>query len=301
MKLRALLPIDRVVVPLPARTLHDSAEQLIGVFVSTGLASDGAKLLERIGDTPPREAVTVGEDAFILHFRSDAVNGIGAALGIAPDPVSLESDSTKSARIVAVVVAPYKESSNFLQAVSVLVRALAQEEFVRSLLAATSPEDVVAIPAFGEIELPGSLTVGHVMTARRVAVKPDATLADAARLMVANRLPAIPVASEKGEVLGMVTTRTLLRQALPRYLKQIDAGDLLPTRGRQKPQVSDPREINVRDVMDRSVLCVSEEQTLADVANVVVSKETDLFPVVREGVLTGFLTRGELVRRLYGP
>ncbi len=300
MKLADLLPPERIVIPLPARTLHDSAEQLIGAFVGTGLASDAAKLLERIGDTPAGEAVTVGRDAFILHCRSDTVNDVGAGLGVAPDPVNLEYDSTKSARIVVVVVAPYKESSNFLQAVSAFAQVLSRQEVVEAMLAATGASDVVEVPDFMAVELPGYLTVGDVMNARRVFVHPDATLAEAARLMVANRLPALPITSEGGEVLGLVTHREILRIALPTYLKRISS----EIAGPQPPQdagVVDPRMVEVRDVMDRSVLCVSEGQTLADVANMVMSKETALFPVVREGVLAGLLTRADLVRRLFGP
>ena len=65
--------------------------------------------------------------------------------------------------------------------------------------------------------------------------------------------------------------------------------------------VSNPESLAVREVMDRSVLCVSEDQTLADVANMMVNKDVDRFPVVREGALVGFLTRGDIVRRLFAP
>ncbi len=300
MKLADLLPLERIVIPLPARTLHDSAEQLIGAFVETGLACDAAKLLERIGDTPPGEAVTVGGEAFILHCRSDTVNHVGAGLGVAPDPVNLEYDSSKSARIVVVVVAPYKESSSFLQAVSAFAQALSREEVVAAILAASGGAEVIRVPDFLDMELPGYLTVGDVMSSRRVLVHPDATLAEAARLMVANRLPALPVTSEGGEVLGLVTHRDILRIALPTYLKRISS-ELSAPKPPPASAAVDPRMLEVREVMGRSVLCVSEGQTLADVANMVVSKETELFPVVREGVLAGLLTRTDLVRRLFGP
>jgi CBS domain-containing protein len=61
---------------------------------------------------------------------------------------------------------------------------------------------------------------------------------------------------------------------------------------------SDPRALPVKDVMARAVLCLSEEQTLADVANLMNNKDVDRFPVVREGVVVGFLTRADLIRRL---
>ncbi|HET6577341.1 MAG TPA: CBS domain-containing protein, partial [Gemmatimonadales bacterium] len=54
----------------------------------------------------------------------------------------------------------------------------------------------------------------------------------------------------------------------------------------------------VRDVMARSVLCVSEDQTLADAAQLLAARDVERVPVVREGVLRGFVTRADLVRRL---
>jgi CBS domain-containing protein len=52
--------------------------------------------------------------------------------------------------------------------------------------------------------------------------------------------------------------------------------------------------------MDRSVLCISEEQSLAEVATMMVTRDVERLPVVREGQLVGMLTRGDIVRRLFG-
>jgi CBS domain-containing protein len=52
--------------------------------------------------------------------------------------------------------------------------------------------------------------------------------------------------------------------------------------------------------MSRTVLCLSEDQTLTEVANLLNNKDVDRFPVVREGRVVGFLTRADLVRRLLG-
>jgi CBS domain-containing protein len=53
--------------------------------------------------------------------------------------------------------------------------------------------------------------------------------------------------------------------------------------------------------MARSVLCLSEDQTLSDVANLMSAKDVERFPVVREGVVVGMLTRADLIRRFVSP
>ena len=48
------------------------------------------------------------------------------------------------------------------------------------------------------------------------------------------------------------------------------------------------------------VLCVAPEQPIAEVASLMSNKDVERVPVVREGRLVGFLTRGDIVRKLIG-
>jgi CBS domain-containing protein len=56
----------------------------------------------------------------------------------------------------------------------------------------------------------------------------------------------------------------------------------------------------VRDVMTRQVLCVAPEQPVGEVAALMTNKDVERVPVVFEGRLVGFLTRGDIVRKLIG-
>jgi CBS domain-containing protein len=51
--------------------------------------------------------------------------------------------------------------------------------------------------------------------------------------------------------------------------------------------------------MTRSVLCVSEDLGLTEAANLMNSKNVEQLPVTAEGRLTGFLTRGDIIRKLF--
>ena len=310
MNLRDLLAPERIVIPLPAKTLHDAAEQLIASFVETGMASEGSKLVARVSETPADEALAVGEDAFILHVRSSSMDSVSAALGVTAEPVSLVQESEKSACIVVVVAGPPKDTATFLQAVTGFAQALAMEGVPSAILAASSAEAVADISALMDVELSDVILVGDVMHRKVRSVTPDTTLAEAARMMTRYHLGSIPVLSEDGEVLGMVNGRDLLALALPRYLKETRTGVGRGSGGTAVEEVdgagagagagADPENLPVREVMDRSVLCLSEDQSLADVAGLMVSKDTDRFPVVREGILVGMLTRAGVVRLLFG-
>jgi tRNA nucleotidyltransferase (CCA-adding enzyme) len=53
--------------------------------------------------------------------------------------------------------------------------------------------------------------------------------------------------------------------------------------------------------MTRQVLCVAPEQPLAEVVSLMVNKNVERVPVVRQGQLVGFLTRSDILRQLIGP
>ena len=127
-------------------------------------------------------------------------------------------------------------------------------------------------------------------------------LTEAARLLVAHGVPAAPVVSEKNEVLGVISHGEILRYLLPRYAGKL-SGEYTAAGAKPKGKLSvlQAREVTVRDAMDRSVLCLSEDQLLADAAALMVNKKLERMPVVREGVLVGLLTREDIVRRLFGP
>ena len=303
MNLRDLLSPERIVIPLPAKTLHDAAEQLIASFVGTGTASEASKLVSRVSETPPEEALTVGDDAFILPVRSGAMDAVAAALGVTAEPVALEQESEKSARIVIVVAGPPKDTSTFLQSVTGFAQALGTPEVPAAILAASSAAEVEEISDLMDVELPDVILVGDVMRRKARSVTPETTLREAASMMTRYHLGSIPVLSDEGEVLGMVSGRDLLALALPRYLKEIRTGvgrTSSETELDEEDQAVDPENVPVREVMDRSVLCLSEGQSLGEVAALMVAKDADRFPVARDGILVGMLTRSGVVRLLFG-
>ena len=95
-----------------------------------------------------------------------------------------------------------------------------------------------------------------------------------------------------GLLVGMLSERELMRHMLS--LASINGSTPRPQSGVERARRT------VRDVMTRQVLCVSPDQPLAEVASLMTNKDVDRVPVVQEGRLVGFLTRGDIVRKLIG-
>ena len=299
MTLAELLAPERIVFDVPGATVREAAGPLVEAIIASRRATDPDALEAMLAESLPREAVTVGQQAFLLHFRSDAVTELTVALGVATAPVHRGHDAGKEARIVALIVAPAREASLFLRAVGAFARVLARQDVADAIEAARAPGDILRLEALRTTELPEELLVRDVLPAGRTSVRPETTLGEAANLMVSGRVPALPVVSDKDEVLGMVGYRELLVHLLPRHTRRL-SGEFAGRQGKGTP-AHDPSLTPVRDVMDRSVLCISEDQPLSDAAGLLVNKNLERVPVVREGALVGLLTREDIVRRLFGP
>ena len=292
MRLADFVKPERAVVPLPATELPSAAQLLLECLVTSGAVQNPAALAARVGEERPEDIVAMGDRAFLLHYRTDAVRDIAVAIGTAPKPICRElgEEDTQCARIVLLVVAPPRMAARYLQLVGALARLLSKADTVEQVLAQSDSKSLASIKAFHDTELPEALLVRDIMTERPRSVAPETSARDAAREMVRWKLGGLPVVDAEERVVGMLAEKDLLRHLMSSYL--VDSGT-----GKGTPL---PTPRTVRDVMTRQVLCVSPEQPLAEVAALMANKDVDRVPVVREGRLVGFLTRGDIVRKLIG-
>jgi CBS domain-containing protein len=293
MTLADLIRPDRVVVPLRGATLADAGHVLLDRLAATGAIASPERLAQRADESRPEDLVAMGDRAFLLHYRSDAVGELAVALGTSAAPVSRElgeSDETQEARIVLFVVAPPRQAAQYLQTVGAFARLLSRDAVVDAVVRAPDADAVAALPAWGEVMLRDQLAVRDLMTERPRSVSPDTALRDAALDMTRGGVAGLPVVEADGRVVGMLSQRELLQHLLTKYLAR--GGATQPAPGDRPKQV--------RDVMTRQVLCVSPDQPVAEVAAMMTNKDVDRVPVVRDGRLVGFLTRGDIVRKLIG-
>jgi CBS domain-containing protein len=299
-RLPDLLAADRIVLGAPGETVRDVARVLMHAIIASGRVQDPDRLEELLAEALPSEAVTVGQHAFLLHFRTDAVDGVVGSVAVTAEPVHRQHDPGKASRVVALLLAPAREGAMYLRVLAAFARALASDDVIAALEAAQSPTDVLQAPALAAVEVPEEVMVRDLLGRRLVTVAPETPLMEAARLMIRHGVPALPVVSEENEMLGLVSHGEILRHLLPRHGRTTPSGESATTR-RHRLSTSLMREVAVRDVMDRSVLCLSEDQSLTEAATLMVQKKLERVPVVREGALVGLLTREDLVRRLFGP
>ena len=294
MKLREFLAPERVIIPLEARTLDEAGAELLQHVLEAREIIDAAKLRRRAEEGRPEDCVAMADRAFLFHYRSDGVGQLLVALGVTRTPLCRQvyGEEEHCARIVLLIATPPRQAARYLQVVGGFARLLRQQDVVDALHAARTPQELIALQAFDEYRLPEQLTVRDVMTDHPRTVLADMPLKEAARTMVRDGVGALPVIDDERRVVGMVSEREVIRHLLT---MQVFSG--ADVRSALAPGV---RSRCVRDVMSRKVMCVAPEQPIAEVASLMSNKDVDRVPVVREGQLVGFLTRGDIVRKLIG-
>ncbi|HEY0779113.1 MAG TPA: CBS domain-containing protein [Gemmatirosa sp.] len=294
MQLSDYVRADRVVIPLEGATLHGAGRALLQRLVDTGAVAHPERLWARVDEERPEDLVAMSDHAFLLHYRSDAMRELAVAIGTSTAPVARElgeSDERQQARIVLLVAAPPKQAARYLQVVGALARLLSRDDVITAVLRATDASAVAQLAAFRDVTLRDQLAVRDLMTERPRSVAPETPLRDAALAMTRANVAGLPVVESDGRVIGILGQRELLQHLLTEYLDRA---------GAPRPAGAAERSRVVRDVMTRQVLCVSPDQPLAEVAAMMTNKDVDRVPVVREGLLVGFLTRGDIVRKLVG-
>lgn len=131
------------------------------------------------------------------------------------------------------------------------------------------------------------LRVEGAITAVKYRVYPETPFHEVLDLMVRRGLHAVPVVGEDYEVLGIITTGDALHAVLKRGASA-------------KRDAAEDAAMAARDIMTRTVLCVSEDTLLAEAAQMMANRDVEQLPVVRDGALVGFLTRDAVLKALQG-
>ncbi|HJR64700.1 MAG TPA: CBS domain-containing protein [Gemmatimonadaceae bacterium] len=293
MKLSELVVAEQVVIPLTETTLRGAGLTLLERLVAAGAVEDPEKLRLRVEEERGEDIVAMGDRAFLLHYRTDAVDDLAVALGVSPTPIVrvLGESDTQQARIVLVFLAPPRLAARYLQVLGAFARLLSKPATVEAIHAAPTPEALTASGIFGTVSLPEQITVRDLMTETPRTAAPDTPLRDAARDMTRARIGALPVVDREGLLIGILSERELLRHMM---------SNLLQGGTTHRPTPTGTTRRTVRDVMTRQVLAVSPEQPLAEVASLMSNKDVEYVPVVNQGRLVGLLSRGDIIRKLTG-
>jgi len=139
------------------------------------------------------------------------------------------------------------------------------------------------------------MKAGDLMSTGAATIGPDASLADAARLMTQHRISGLPVVEPDGKLVGIVTEHDFLRQTdgqRPRWFDVLLGESAGQINGRQL------NEGRVRDVMSAPPISIDIETDVEEVVGIMQRHGVKRLPVLAQGKIVGILSRANLLEAL---
>ncbi|MCJ7596209.1 MAG: CBS domain-containing protein [Desulfobacterales bacterium] len=121
------------------------------------------------------------------------------------------------------------------------------------------------------------ISAKDVMSKRVATVSAEANIKEVIRLLVENKVTGLPVVSENGDLLGIVTEKDILRMLLyDRDVKEKTAADLMTT----------------------EIISFDENEDLMKIFKSLVEGEFRRVPILSEGKLAGIISRADIIKFL---
>ena len=137
----------------------------------------------------------------------------------------------------------------------------------------------------------------QIMTRSVIVLGADASVVDAARLMLDNHVSGLPVLDKDGKLIGIVSEGDFLRRVeigtqrrRPRWLQYF----IGPSRAANEFVHASGRK--VEEIMTRNPLVVSEDTPLEEIVRLMEKNRVKRLPVMRNDRLVGIVTRANLLQ-----
>lgn len=145
------------------------------------------------------------------------------------------------------------------------------------------------------------MRVKEIMTREVVTITADTTVDEIARLLTEHRFGGLPVIDDKHRVIGMVTESDLFLKEKGMPFSAVKMPTLFKRwvdPDRLTEIYEEARHHNAADVMTRQVICVDADDTVGHAAWLMAQNGLKRIPVLQDGVLTGIITRADVIRLL---
>ena len=293
MQLSELLVDQWVALPLESNDLAGVLGELLRRVAAAGVVGESraAEMAVALAEGSEGETIRLNEDILVVLASLSGLEDLAVTLGVSPVPFHVTGEAGTEwggARAVILALTPGRVPSLRQELIPALGRVFRDPQRTEHLLAAQRVEEILGFRALMETRLGPRLVVADALVPLSYRVYPDTPLDEVVDLMVRRGTHAVPVVGPGYEVVGILTSGDALEY-------------LVGLRGREGGR--DPRPAwppVAKEFMTRTVLCVSEEQSLGEAANMMVNRDVEQLPVVRDGELVGFVTRDSVLRALRG-
>ncbi len=141
-----------------------------------------------------------------------------------------------------------------------------------------------------------------IMVRNVITVHRNATIKDIAKVLLDHGISGVPVVDDGGALAGIVSEGDLLHKEakprLPNYVNILGAVIYYNGVERYHEDFKKLMAGQAAGIMTEKVISVSEETDITDIAQLMLDKGIKRVPVVKDGKLTGMISRADVIRLL---
>jgi CBS domain-containing protein len=135
-----------------------------------------------------------------------------------------------------------------------------------------------------------------VMTTKVVTVAPDTRVTEVAKLLLERHISAVPVVSDDGRLLGIVSEGDLIHELGQEGAQRSWWLDLLASPEARAQAYLKGHGRLASDVMTRGVIAVAPDTPLPEIARLLEQRRIKRVAVLRDDALVGIVSRADLLR-----
>jgi len=142
--------------------------------------------------------------------------------------------------------------------------------------------------------------VKDIMTQNVVSITLEATVEDAAKLLLERNISGLPVVDKYGKLVGIITHKDLLyknmQPEVPAMLEILGGFVYLGGVDRYNKELKKLVGTKVSDVMTKDVITAGVDDSVQSVAKLMVQNGVNRIPIVKDGQLVGIVSRADIIK-----
>ena len=130
------------------------------------------------------------------------------------------------------------------------------------------------------------MLVKDIMTTCVSCLKPEASISQAAKQMKQDNIGSLPVCTDSGQVMGILTDRDITIRAV--------ANSAYPRQGAQSSEFTEQK---AQDIMSTAMIYATPNMNLHDAANLMSKHQIRRLPVISNKRLVGIISLADIARK----
>jgi CBS domain-containing protein len=143
------------------------------------------------------------------------------------------------------------------------------------------------------------MNASDIMVSKVITVGPDTNVRDVARILLDNRISAVPVVSDDGKLVGIISEGDLMRRTEAGterhrawWLAMLSSNEGLAA------EFVRAHARRVADLMTQKVITANPETSVGDIASLMEKNCIKRVPIVKDGRIVGIVSRANLLQAL---